>query len=488
MQGKTHSVKYNFIMNFVLNASRFVFPLITFPYLAKVLLPEANGKLAFASSALNYFAMVASLGIPTYGIRACAAVRDDKDEFSKTVQEIFIINLIATVLTVVTYVICIHAVPRFYEDKSLFYINGISLILNLIGMEWVFRALEQYDYITIRSIVFKIISILFMFLLVHKPEDYIIQAVISVFAGVGSCVLNFRRLISVLSLKRYSNYRIKRHLKPIFILFAQSLAVSVYTNLDTLMLGFMKTDADVGFYHAAVKIKELLLALITSLGAVLLPRLSYYYKNNMTDQFKKTVVKSLNFTLLVSLPLSAFFVFYAKDALLFISSSEYLPAVSAMQIILIALIPIGITQVLGIQILTPMEKEKYVLYSVIVGAVIDFLLNLMLIPGYGAAGAALATTIAEFLVLAFQTYILKDLLIELHKDYRILLYLAVLTVSLLGTALTYKFIEDLSSFLVLLLGAISFFGIYGVGLLLVRDPLVMETAEEIKERMLRKTS
>ena len=185
---------------------------------------------------------------------------------------------------------------------------------------------------------------------------------------------------------------------------------------------------------------------------------------------------------------AAFFVFYAKDALLFISSSEYLPAVSAMQIILIALIPIGITQVLGIQILTPMEKEKYVLYSVIVGAVIDFLLNLMLIPGYGAAGAALATTIAEFLVLAFQAYILKDLLIELHKDYRILLYLAVLTVSLLGTALTYKFIEDLSSFLVLLLGAISFFGIYGVGLLLVRDPLVMETAEEIKERMLRKTS
>ena len=120
MQGKIHSVKYNFFMNFVLNASRFVFPLITFPYLSKVLLPEANGKLAFASSALNYFVMVASLGIPTYGIRACAAVRDDKDGFSKTVQEIFIINLIATALTGITYIICIYTVPRFYEDKTLF--------------------------------------------------------------------------------------------------------------------------------------------------------------------------------------------------------------------------------------------------------------------------------------------------------------------------------------------------------------------------------
>ena len=480
MQGKIHSVKYNFFMNFVLNASRFVFPLITFPYLSKVLLPEANGKLAFASSALNYFVMVASLGIPTYGIRACAAVRDDKDGFSKTVQEIFIINLIATALTGITYIICIYTVPRFYEDKTLFYINGISLILNLVGMDWVFRALEQYDYITIRSIVFQIISIFFMFALV--------QAIISVFAGVGSCILNLKRIIEIISLKRYSDYCLKRHLKPIFILFAQSLAISVYTNLDTLMLGFMKTDTDVGFYHAAVKIKELLLALITSIGTVLLPRLSYYYKNNMADHFKNTVVKSLNFTLMISLPLAAFFIFYAKDSLLFISTREYLPAVPVMQIILIALIPIGITQVLGVQILTPMEKEKYVLYSVIIGAGSDFLLNLLLIPGYGAAGAAFATTVAEFIVLAFQVYILKDLLIELHREYRMLLYIIVLAVSLLGTAVAYRFTGNLSSFLVLLFGAISFFGIYGFGLLLSREPLVMEFAEEIKDKIIRKTN
>lgn len=270
---KIHSVKYNFIMNFILTATQFVFPLITFPYVSRVLGASANGKIAFASSVANYFMMIASLGIPTYGVRACAQVRDNNEKLSKTVKEIFLINMSMTILVMLTYIICIFTVPQFANNRILFVINGLNILLNMFGMNWVFQALEQYDYITFRSIFFKLISIVFMFLFVHQQQDYIIYGFITIFAAVGSYILNFIRIQKLINFKISGPFNIKRHLKPILILFAQSLAVSIYTNLDTVMLGFLKTDTDVGYYNAAIKIKTILLSLVTSLGNVLLPRI-----------------------------------------------------------------------------------------------------------------------------------------------------------------------------------------------------------------------
>lgn len=169
-EAKLHSVKYNFLMNFLLSASQFVFPLITFPYVSRVLLAEGSGKITFASSVANYFLMVASLGIPTYGIRACAQVRDDRRKLSRTAHELLLINSITTLLVAITYVICVLAIPRFKEDEVLFLINGVNIVLNMVGMNWLFQALEQYDYITIRSLIFKIISVVMMVILVHQNQ------------------------------------------------------------------------------------------------------------------------------------------------------------------------------------------------------------------------------------------------------------------------------------------------------------------------------
>ena len=206
MSHKSHSVKYNFIMNFILTATQFIFPLITFPYVSRILQAAGNGKVSFASSVAHYFMMVASLGIPTYGVRACAKVRDDKEELTKTVQELFIINSIVTVLVTVTYAICIFAVPRFTEEKALFLIFGINVVLNMFGMNWVYQALEQYDYITFRSIAFKVLSIVLMFVFVHQQGDYKVYAAITVFAAVGSYVLNFVRLRKIINFRIYKDY------------------------------------------------------------------------------------------------------------------------------------------------------------------------------------------------------------------------------------------------------------------------------------------
>lgn len=482
---KIHSVKYNFFMNFILNASAFIFPLITFPYISRVLQADGNGRITFVSSVANYFLMVASLGIPTYGIRACAQVRDNKEQLSKTVHEILFINIVTTILTIVTYVISIATISRFKDDEVLFLINGVSILLNVVGMNWLFQALEQYEYITIRSLVFKFISIILMFLLVHNKNDYLIYASITVFASVGSNILNFIHSRHFICFKWMGNYEIKKHIKPILILFAQNMAVSIYTNLDTVMLGFIKNNTDVGYYNAAVKIKVILLSLVSSLGNVLLPRMSYYAKENMKEEFVDTMKMSLNVTLLLACSLSIYFSAFSAECIQFIAGDGYIGAVYAMQIITIAVIPNGLTGILGIQVLTAIEKEKYVLCSVIVGASLDLVLNLLFIPNWGAFGAALATTLAEFSVLGVQIWFTRNLLKPIKKDIKVLRYL-LLAVPALLISLTTKLLEIKLGFVKLVISSMLFFGIYLLELILIRDEITINFIENIMRKIRKK--
>lgn len=478
---KQHSVKYNFLMNFILGASQFIFPIITFPYISRVLLAEGSGKVTFAASVANYFLMVASLGIPTYGIRACSQVRDDKQQLSKTAHELLLINLVTTLLVTITYVICILCVPRFRTDETLFLINGINIVLNMFGMNWLFQALEQYDYITIRSLVFKIISVFLMVTFVHEKSDYTTYGAITVFASVGSNILNLFRARHYIQFKWLGNYHIIKHIKPILILFAQSLAVSIYTNLDIVMLGFMKTDVDVGYYNAAVKVKTILVSLVSSLGSVLLPRMSYYAKENMSEKFYETMSMALNFTALIAFPLSTYFSMFSEECIQFLAGNGYSGAVLAMRIITIAIIPIGLTGILGIQVLTAIEKEKYVLYSVIVGAVLDFFLNLLLIPRFGATGASLATTIAEFSVLVVQLIYTRDLISQIKNQWRWKRYLLLSVPAAFFSYLVERLAVG-NVFMELVVSSFVFFLIYFAEMLLLKDVFAVETIELIKSK------
>lgn len=478
---KIHSVKYNFIMNFILTASQFIFPLLTSPYIFRVLTPYGNGKVTFAASVASYFTMLSSLGIPTYGVRACAAIRDDRKQLSKTVREIFTINLIATGISVVLYLVAVFTVPKFSQERTLFLINGISIVLNIFGMDWFFQAIEQYDYITYRSLAFKTISVILMFMLVHTQQDYVIYGAITVFAAVGSNILNFIRINKMIDLKLQESCDLKKHLRSIFILFAQSVAISVYSNLDVIMLGFIKGDSEVGYYNVALKLKNLLLALVLSLGKVLMPRMSYYFKNDMNEQFRNTLIKSLNFTLMLSLAIVSFFVINSRASVLFLGGSEYLNATVTTQIILLAIIPAGLSNVTGIQVLTPMEREKKVLLSVISGAIVNLVLNLFLISRHGASGVAFATSVAEFVVLAVQVYYLKDLLKNIYSDLDAFVYFCGVAISCILSIILKNFVFQ-SPFIELVINAIVYFGTYTFLLLLAKDKLIMQVISETKNR------
>ena len=215
---KQKSIKVNFIMNAILSVSDFVFPFITFPYISRILLPEGTGRVNFAVSLINFFVMLAMLGVPTYGIRACAQVRDDKMKLTRVAQELLFINLFMTIVSYALLAGALLFIPRLFEDRLLYIIVGASILFTAIGMEWLFKALEQYTYITVRSLIFKAIAVAAMFILVHQKSDYVVYGAIS--------ILRHPHLISLIfsGEKIYfpypvGGYDLKRHFKPVLVFF-----------------------------------------------------------------------------------------------------------------------------------------------------------------------------------------------------------------------------------------------------------------------------
>ncbi len=426
---KQKSVKLNYLMNCILTGSAMIFPLLSYPYVSRILQPEGMGKVAFANSVVAYFAMGAMMGIPTYGIRACARVRDDKEQLSRTVWELLFINMVMTAFVYLVFGASLFLVPRFAEDKALLALMGISILFQLLGVEWLFKALEEYTYITLRSLLFKVLALILMFLCIREKDDYILYGVLTLLAGMGSNVCNafrMRRYVGPLSqsicasTKKDSGAAVRKtenlwkrgvcflrqaagkHLKAVGVFFAMTAATTIYTNLDVVMLDFMSGDVETGYYSTAVKIKGVLVSFVTALGSVLLPRMSYYAERKMNKEFRKMVSKAFLFVGLVSVPLCIFFIFFAKRSILIISGKSFLPAVDSMQIIMPTLILIGFSNICGIQILVPLGLEKHVLYSEVLGAVTDICINSRLIPSMGAKGAAIGTLAAEAVVLLYQ--------------------------------------------------------------------------------------
>lgn len=481
---KSSSLKVNMIMNVLLTVSSMLFPIITFPYVSRVVGAEGIGRVTFVTSVITYFSMFAQLGIPTYGIRACAKVRDNKEELSRVVQEILIINTITCVISYIALGISLSVVPKFAEERTLFLVIGTTILLNALGMEWLYKGLEQYTYITIRSLIFKVVALIALFLLVHKEEDYIIYGAISILAVSASNVLNFINARKYIIFRPVGNYQITRHVKMVLVFFAMSIAITIYTNLDNVMLGFMKTDIDVGYYTAAVKIKTVLVSVVTSVSTVLLPRASYYVDKGLLEEFLNITKRAMNFVVLIAVPCVVYFTIYASEGILLLSGEGFEPAVLAMQVIMPTLLFIGITNILGVQMMIPLGKENIVLYSTICGAIVDLVINIIAIPTLGAAGAALGTTVAEFVVLVYQVCAVKDMSRKVFQGIR-------WHIILLGTAAGFFaciWVKSLSLhvFLALLLSAVCFFGVYLVVLLVAKEKVVFEVLEMVFSKIKKK--
>jgi O-antigen/teichoic acid export membrane protein len=373
-------------------------------------MPEGLGKVNFAQSIVSYFVMLAGLGVGTHGIRECAKVRNDRNELSKLASELFTINVVSTIIAYLLFLVALFAVLKFETYRKLLCVSSATILFSTLGIEWLYGALEEYRYITVRSIAFQFVSLVLLFILVKTEEDYIRYAGISVLSSAGSNILNFIHARKFIELRITFKKDLIRHLKPILILFSMALTVSVYTTLDTTMIGFIAGDSSVGIYTTATKLVKITLSMITAASVVLLPRLSYYVEQGNFERFLGLIQSGFNFLLCLSIPAGLGLCLLSKPLVLLFSGANYIPAIPVMQIMTPIILTIAIGNLVGIQLLMPLGKERLTLFSVMGGAVTNFSLNLVLIPALGAFGAGIATVCAETIVTMILLILVREYL------------------------------------------------------------------------------
>lgn len=392
------SLKKNALISLLKASMNIIFPILSFPYASRVLLPDGIGRVNFANSIVEYFIMFAILGINLYAAREAARVRDNAEKLNKLSREILSINMISTAISYAVLFSAVFLIPKFHDYRVLLIICSAKVLFTAPGMEWLYNAEEEYGYVTIRQTIFQVISLIALFTLVKSKDDYLIYAGIGVFANVGANIFNLLYSKKFINIFAKTEIDLKKHIKPVMTFFGISIAGKINTALDAVMLGFLLTDASVGFYSAAIKISRLVKEMITSAICSFMPRSSYLLEQNKMDEYKTIVTKVCNATYFFSVPAAAGLMFLSRPLILLFSGEAYLPAVPSMQVISISIIGMCSTSFLNQLIITPQRKERFSLIAQIISAVSNIALNAVFIVRMEVFGAALATTIVEFIL------------------------------------------------------------------------------------------
>lgn len=370
---KKKSLVLNAALNGLRNILNLIFPLITFPYVTRVLSVSGIGEYNFANSIVSYFLLLAGLGVSKYGVREGAKYRDDIEKESKFVSEVFTINMIATILAYILLAVVIVFSDQVNRYAITVIIFSLQIFFTTIGVEWLFSMYEEYAYITIRSIIFKIISVVLLFLFVRDKNDVGIYAAITVFSSVGSNILNYIRARKMVHIRFRFRFDWNKHLKSIMILFASSIAIQIYVNSGITILGFMKDTYTVGLYSVSSKIYTIVKNGLAAILIVTIPRLSMLWEKNLVREYKTLFKDIFNGLLLVMFPSMVGLIMLSKQVVLIISGEEYISAVSSLRILCLALICSIISWIFNDGVLIPTKREKHALYSTIISAILNII-------------------------------------------------------------------------------------------------------------------
>lgn len=466
------SLKKNMVLNAGLAVTSMVFPIITFPYISRVLNPDGLGKVQFVTSVVAYFAMIAGMGIQTYATRECAKVRDDRESLSRIVHELLMVNAITMAVAYVALFTFVLLVPKAHGNELLYFIIGLGIFFDCMGAEWLYTAKELFTYKTLRTIVFHLLALIATFVFIRRSEDYLIYGMVLVLPSVGNGLLNMINMRKHIIMKNVGGYHPSVHVKAVLVFFALAAATKIYLNLDTVMLGFIKGDTEVGYYTAAIKIKTVLVAMVTSASAVLLPRTSSYVEKGNMAGLRYVITKTLHLAIILSSSAAAFFMIFADETIMILSGEAYMPAAMPMRIITPAVIFIALTDIMGLQLLVPLGSEKKVVASVVAGASMDLIVNLLLIPRYGASGAAIGTVAAEAMVFAVQLVMLYKLGYRLFREIRHWVIILALALSVISSVVVRVFVGGY--ILRFIIGGVVFFTVDAIMLLLLKDRMAVE--------------
>ena len=389
----------NVIYSLIKSFTAILFPLITFPYISRVLLVDKIGMINFSQSVVSYFALFAGLGINTYAIRECSKVRVKRTRLSELSSQLFSINVITTIIVYVVLIIVLCSMKSLKHYLPLICILSLNIIFTTLGTEWINYAMEDLKFISLRTLAFQIISLLLMISFVHNAEDYIIYAIITVVASSGANIINIYHRKRYCDIHLTLKTNIREHYRPIITLFSMIIAQQVYVNSDITILGIFRGDYEVGLYSISVKIYNLVNTLAGSIATVVVPQMVVHYKKYDYDKINELARYALHFIIIIGFPCFIGMNVIPREIISTIAGPSYVDAVWSLRLLSIALIASYIGGFIGNIILIPSGREKICLKASCYSAIINVFLNLIIIPQYGLNGAAFTTAASEMVAL-----------------------------------------------------------------------------------------
>lgn len=391
------SVKVNYILNLINTGTKMLFPLITFPYVCRVIEADGIGQINFFQSIINYISLFTCLGIPMYAIREIARDRSDVVQMNRTAMEILLLHSMLTLVGYAIVAILCLTVPQIQVNIPLFLILSLTIFFTAIGCEWFYQGIEDFKYITIRGLIIKTVSVVLLFIFVKSKTDLLYYGCYTVFGVLGGNIFNFFRLRKYIHRENiiFSELHIKRHIKPVLNVFSFSVVTSIYLHLNTVLLGFLKNALVVGYFAAATKVMQMLLIMSGCLGSVMMPRASHLIAENREDEFNRLIQKSYDFTLAIALPMTIGLIFCAPSLITALCGVKFEHSILPSQIIAPIILMVAISNVFGLQALFPKGKINIVTLCCGIGAIADLILNLCLIPFFSYIGTSIAYLGAE---------------------------------------------------------------------------------------------
>lgn len=400
------SLTKNSFFYLIYNVLNVIFPFITGIYVARILLPSDIGQIETARNLAQYFVIFSFLGLPTYGLREISKARHCSNELNILYSELMIINTISTILFLLIYLMIIFTIPMYRCNIVVFLITGISIALNFMNNTWLFEGLEKFDYISIRNIIFKFISLMLLFYFVKDSSDYLSYALITVVGTAGNYILN------MINSKNYvkftiENINLKRHVKSILYLALVNLAIEIYSLVDITMLGIMCKKEVVTFYSYGMKIQKIFLQIVNTFTMVLVPRIAYYYNEKKFSDFNYLLTKTLSIILIIAVPIIVGVNFISSPVITLIYGNNYIRSAKVLKTLIFTVLISPIGYLLGSRVLLVTSNEKKMIVAVSYGAICNLIGNFILIPMYQENGAAIASVFSEFIVASVYIIISK---------------------------------------------------------------------------------
>lgn len=407
------SIKKNFAYKSILNLSSYLAGFITFAYTAHIFGAERIGLVNFVDNTVNYFLLFATMGIGLLGVREIAAVRHDEQKRSRVFSNILGLNLIFTAVTLVVYIIAVASIPRLAEHPEMFFVGGAKIIFTALVVEWFFSGMENFRYITLRSIAVRVIYVLSVLIFIRNRDQYLLFFVLT----VGSVVVN--ALINICYVRRFvrPSWRemfVMKYMRSNITLGIYSIMTSMYLTFNVVYLGFVAGDTEVGYYTTAFKLNTVMLGLFSAFTNVMMPRMSALVAAGEKEEFQVMINKSFSAVATFSVPLVLCSMVMAPQIIALIAGDDFGGAILPMRIILPAVIMAGVAQVLAIQIIMPLKHDKVLLTASGIGAVVSIAINIFVVPHFESIGSAIVLLCAETVVTGtYIVYVLRHKIVKI---------------------------------------------------------------------------